>query len=82
MPLSAEVEPVPQPRAIEISIERLTLGDAVIDVSDIPFDLSGLIRSTVVDLDALPEGIELTDLQVTPDGIDLVLDGTDVATDV
>lgn len=82
VPLSAEVELVPQPRAIEISIERLTLGDAVVDVSDIPFDLSSLIGSTVIDLEALPEGIELTDVTVTPDGIDLVLDGTGVSTDV
>ena len=82
VPLEALVELVPQPRAIEVSIERFVLGDAVVDVSDIPFDLSGLIGSTVIDLDALPEGIELTDLTVTPDGIDLVLDGTDIATDV
>ena len=34
---------------------------------------------TAVDLEMLPEGIELTDLTVTPDGIDLVLTGTNVS---
>jgi len=78
VPLEAEVVLVAQPRAIEVTIERFTLGDAVIDVEDIPFDLSSLLGTTVVDLDMLPEGVELSEVTVTPDGVDLVLDGTDV----
>lgn len=78
VPLEAEVALVAQPRAIEVTVERFLLGDAVVDVEDIPFDLSALIGTAVVDLDTLPEGVELTEVTVTPDGVDLVLDGTDV----
>jgi len=79
VPLEAYVRLVPQPRAITIDVDRLVLGGATVDAADVPFDLGGLLGSTAVDLDMLPEGVELTDLVVTPEGIDLVLTGTDVA---
>lgn len=77
--LEAYVTLAPQARAITIELDRLVLGGATVSASDVPLDLSGLLGVTAVDLDMLPEGIELTDLEVTPGGIDLVLTGTDVS---
>lgn len=79
VPLEGYVTLVPQPRAIEVSVERLVLGDATVDAADIPFDLSGLLDAATVDLEMLPEGVELIDLVVTPAGIEVTLHGTDVA---
>lgn len=70
---------VPAPRAITIDVDRLELGGVTVSASDIPIDLGGLLGSTVVDLEMLPDGLELTDLVVTPEGIDLELTGTDVS---
>lgn len=80
VPLEAYVTLVAEPRAVTLAIDRVVLGGATISVDDLPLDLGGLLGGTVVDLEMLPEGVELTSLTVTPDGIDLVLDGTDVAT--
>lgn len=77
--LEGYVTLAPQARAITIELDRLVLGGATVSASDIPFDLSGLVGVTAVDLDMLPEGIELTGLVVTPDGIEAELTGTDVA---
>lgn len=77
--MAAYVVLVPQPRAVTLDIDRLELGGTTVSASDIPIDLSALLGVTAVDLDMLPQGVELTELTVTPDGIDLVLDGTDVS---
>lgn len=79
VPLEAYVTLVPQERALTIDVDRVVLGGATISAADIPFDLGGLLGATAVDLDMLPEGIVLTDVTVTPEGIDLVLDGTDIS---
>lgn len=76
--LAAYVRPVAAGRAITFEISRFMLGDAEVDAADIPIDLNGLLDGAAVDLEMLPEGIELSELTVTPDGVDLVLVGTDI----
>jgi hypothetical protein len=77
--LAAYVVLVPAPRTIGIDVDRLELGGVTVSASDIPIDLSALLGTVAVDLEMLPEGIELTELVVTAAGIDLVLAGTDVS---
>lgn len=77
--MAAYVVLVPAPRTITIDVDRLELGGVTVSASDIPIDLSALLGTVAVDLEMLPEGIELTELAVTQTGIDLVLDGTDVS---
>lgn len=77
--MAAFVVLVPAPRAITIDVDRLELGGVTVSASDIPIDLSALLGTVAVDLEMLPEGIELTELAVTQTGIDLVLEGTDVS---
>lgn len=77
--MAAYVVLVPAPRTITIDVDRLELGGVTVSASDIPIDLSALLGTVAVDLEMLPEGIELTELVVTQTGIDLVLDGTDVS---
>lgn len=77
VPLEAHVVLTAQPRAIVIDVDRFVLGGATVSADDIPFDLGGLL-GTVVDLEQLPASIELTSLDVTPDGVDVELAGTDV----
>lgn len=77
LPLEAYVVLVPQPRAVVIEVDRLVLGGATVSPDDVPFDLAGLL-GTVVDLEELPTSIELDDLVVDPDGVEILLTGTDV----
>lgn len=77
--LEAYVTLAPQERSITIELDRLVLGGATVSASDVPLDLSGLLGVTAVDLDMLPEGLELTELEVTPDGIDIVLSGSGIS---
>lgn len=77
--LAAYLRLVPQAREVTIDIDRLVLGGATVNATDIPIDLGALLGIVAVDLSMLPEGLELTDLTVTPDGIDLVLTGENVS---
>ncbi|WP_420112787.1 DUF2993 domain-containing protein [Pseudactinotalea sp.] len=77
--LEAYVTLAPQPRSITIELDRLVLGGATVSAADVPLDLSGLLGVTAVDLDMLPEGLEVTELEVTPGGIDVVLAGSGIS---
>ncbi len=76
--LEAYVEPVAAGRSITFHVSRFVLGGATVDASDIPIDLDSLLSGATVDLGILPEGIELTSIDVTPDGVAVELGGTDV----
>lgn len=78
IPLEAFVSLAAEPRAITFEIDRFMLGGSEVSADDIPLDLNAMLGDTRITLDALPESMELTELEVTADGLDLVLHGTDV----
>lgn len=76
--LEARVVPVAESRAISFSIESVDLGGIEVDADALPFDLAGLLGAGRVELDQLPPGVDLSELRVTPDGVDVTLEATDL----
>ncbi|MFV0427697.1 MAG: DUF2993 domain-containing protein [Beutenbergiaceae bacterium] len=69
---------VAQPRAIDVEVNRITLGGVEIAADQVPIDLSGILTAAAVSLEDLPPGVELVDMTVSDDGISLTLTGSDI----
>jgi hypothetical protein len=78
VPVEVAVGLVAQPRAIDVELTAFRLGDAEVDPSRLPVDLLEELGAGSISLDELPEGVELTEIDTTPDGVRLVLAGDDL----
>ncbi|ACQ82187.1 conserved hypothetical protein [Beutenbergia cavernae DSM 12333] len=78
LPIEATLAPRPDGRAIAVDVEEVTIGGAVVSVVDLPAFVADALTGLRVELDQLPEGLELTTCEVTDDGVRLVAEGTDV----
>lgn len=78
LPLEAYVTLTAQSRTIGFEVDRFVLGESEVTAEEIPIDLSSILGDATITLDALPETIELTGLEVTDDGVQLELTGADV----
>ncbi|WP_298458794.1 DUF2993 domain-containing protein [uncultured Cellulomonas sp.] len=65
-------------RAIEADLERLDVAGSRVEVGELPQRLIDRLDALSIPVDGLPEGVELTDVTVTADGVRLVAVGTDV----
>ena len=80
LPLEVVVTPRPSGRAVEGVVESISIGGAVVDVTDIPV-IGDQIRGFTVPLEALPEGLAVTSVDVVGDRLELVAEGADVVLD-
>lgn len=81
LPVEAVLRPRPAGRQIEVGIEELRLGGAVVSVDDLPSRLTDQLAGLTVPIEQLPDGLELTDLVVEEDGVRLTAEGSDVVLD-
>jgi len=65
-------------RAIEADLEHLDVAGSEIEVGELPQRLIDRLDALSIPVDGLPEGVELTDVVVTDDGVRLTAVGTDV----
>lgn len=65
-------------RQILVSASTITLGSAEVDLSSLPGFLTSSISDIVIDLEALPAGLELTDIKPVDDGLRVSVHGTGV----
>lgn len=78
LPVSVRVVPRADGRAVAADVESISLAGAVVDAADLPGPLADRVQGVSVPLDGLPPGLELTEVTVTPTGLDLAAAGTDV----
>ncbi|MFF8893019.1 LmeA family phospholipid-binding protein [Brevibacterium casei] len=65
-------------RRILVSATTIQLGSAQVDLSTLPGFLTSAISDIVIDLEALPAGLELTDIEPADDGLRVSLHGSGV----
>ncbi len=82
MPVAITIAPRAAGRAIEADVVSFSLGGVQVDADDLPARLVEQVQGLSVPVDGLPEGMELTGLALTPDGVDLEASGTDVVLEV
>lgn len=68
----------PRPGAIAVSVGAVTFGGAQVDVDTLPATITSGLSNLEVPLDDLPEGLELTGVDVRQDRVFLQVTGTDV----
>lgn len=78
LPVEVGVGLVAEPRAIDVELTAFRLGGAEVDPSRLPVDLLDELGAGSISLDELPEGITLTQIDTTEDGVRLVLAGDDL----
>lgn len=81
LPLEAALAPRADGRAIAVDVETINLGGVEVAVEDLPGALADQLTGLTVPVDGLPEGIELTEVTVTTEGVDLTAAGSDVVLD-
>lgn len=79
--LDVFLDPRPAGRAIEVDVTGLSLGGVSVSADELPTALRDQLQGLRVPIDGLPEGLELTDVTVAPDGVHLTAQGTDVVVD-
>lgn len=81
--LGLDLAPVTSGRAITFEVVAARFGDATIAPEDIPLGLGDELLAQIgdlsIDLDALPQGVELTGLTMNDDGALVQLSGENVA---
>ena len=81
LPIDVALEPRAAGRSITVDVVSLSLGGAQVDVEDLPPALADQLTGLSVPVESLPDGIELTEVAVVPDGVRAVAVGTDVVLD-
>lgn len=75
------IEPKAEGRRAAVDATTIRLGSAEVDVASLPSFLTSAISDIVIDLDFLPAGLELTDIEATDAGLSLRLHGSGVSLD-
>jgi LmeA-like phospholipid-binding len=78
--LSAQARIVPAVRdgKLALDLASVTILGVTVDGSQVPSAVTDRINELASSVGELPLGLHLTSVQVTPDGVDLVANGTDV----
>ena len=75
------IEPKAEGRRAAVDATTIRLGSAEVDVASLPSFLTSAISDIVIDLDFLPAGLELTDIEATDAGLSVRLHGSGVSLD-
>ena len=81
VPLEVLLIPRPDGRAIAVDIDSLRVGGRTVDVAELPDAVTDQFRNITIPIDGLPQGIELTAVELTTDGALLEAQGDDVVFD-
>lgn len=81
VPLEVLLTPRPDGRSIAVDIESLRIGGRTVDVADLPDAVTDPFSTLAIPVDGLPQGIELTAVELTADGALLEAQGDDVVFD-
>ncbi|WP_024286227.1 DUF2993 domain-containing protein [Cellulomonas sp. KRMCY2] len=79
--LDVVLEPRPAGRAIEVDVAGLSLAGVSVPTDELPAALRDQLTGLRIPVDGLPQGMELTEVEVQPDGVRLTAEGTDVVFD-
>lgn len=81
LPVDVALEPHAAGRAMTVDVVSLSLGGVQLDVADLPAALADRLTGLSVPVGSLPEGLELTEVDVAADGVHIVAAGADVVLD-
>lgn len=73
------IDPQADSRQAVVNATTIRLGSAEVDVASLPGFLTSAISDIVIDLDFLPAGLELTDIEAIDAGLKVSLHGTGVS---
>ncbi|TSI15953.1 DUF2993 domain-containing protein [Brevibacterium aurantiacum] len=73
------IESKAESRRAVVNATSIRLGSAEVDIDSLPSFLTSSISDIVIDLDFLPVGLELTDIEATDAGLEISLHGTGVS---
>ncbi|MCF2587520.1 LmeA family phospholipid-binding protein [Brevibacterium sp. UCMA 11752] len=73
------IESKAQSRRVVVNATTIRLGSAEVDIDSLPSFLTSSISDIVIDLDFLPAGLELTDIESTDAGLKISLHGTGIS---
>lgn len=73
------IEPKADSRRVVVGATTIRLGSSKVDIDSLPSFLTSSITDIVIDLDFLPAGLELTDIEATDTGLAISLHGTGVS---
>lgn len=73
------IEPKAESRRVVVNATTIRLGSAKVDIDSIPSFLTSSISDIAIDLDFLPAGLELTNIDATDTGLAISLHGTGVS---
>lgn len=73
------IESKAESRRVVVNATSIRLGSAEVDIDSLPSFLTSSISDIVIDLDFLPVGLEITDIEATDAGLEISLHGTGVS---
>ena len=79
--LDVVLDPRPAGRAIEIDVTGLSLAGMSVSTDELPAALRDQLTGLQIPVDGLPQGMELTEVEVQPDGVRLTAQGADIVFD-
>jgi hypothetical protein len=79
LPATVTMRPEPAGSSIGMGVESASIAGLTVSVEDLPAVLRDALDGLEVPLDGLPDGFELTETQVVPDGLRLTAAGQDVS---
>jgi hypothetical protein len=79
LPAEVTMRPEPAGTSIGVGLESVSLAGFTISAEDLPAALRDALDGLEVPLEGLPEGLEVTGVEVVPDGLRVSAGGEDVA---
>lgn len=76
--LELRLEPRPAGAALAIDVESISLAGMSVSADDLPFGLASLVQDLTLPVSALPEGVEVTGLEILDDAVALRAEGSGV----
>jgi hypothetical protein len=78
LPVEATLRPTPSGRGIGLTVRSASLAGVTIPVDEMPLRLRRALADLRIPLDSLPEGLEVSEIQVLPEGIRLTAQGAEL----
>lgn len=78
LPLNVAFTPRADGRAIAVDVETLRFAGVTVEAQDLPQGVVDQLQGLSVPVEGLPEGVEISDLELLDDGANLTAEGSDV----
>ena len=78
LPVEVLLLPTAGGQEVLIDIDAFRIGGATVSAADLPSGFTDQLQGLSFPIEGLPEGLELTEVTLEPDGAQLVAEGTDV----